>query len=86
MVDLVAEDQEGHFGELLELEELVESVFRLRETVDVFGVYEVDYSVDFGEVLFEEGGALVRVGEREGRGVDVVGGRGVRREGWCFAL
>jgi hypothetical protein len=53
VVDLVAEDQEGHFGELFEVEEFVEGVFGFREALGVFGVDEVDDAVDFGEVLGE---------------------------------
>jgi len=52
VVDLVTEDEEGNFGELLEAEELVERVFGFGEAVDVFGVDEVDDAVDFGEVLY----------------------------------
>lgn len=51
VVDLVAENEEGHFGEVLEAEEFVESVFGFGEAVDVFSVYEVYYSGDFGEIL-----------------------------------
>jgi len=51
VVDLVAEDQEGHFGELFEVEEFVEGVFGFGEALDVFGVDEVDDAVHFGEVL-----------------------------------
>lgn len=51
MVNLVAEDEEGDFGELLEAEELVERVFGFGEAVDVFGVDEVHDAVYFREIL-----------------------------------
>jgi len=51
VVDLVAEDQKGHFGELFEVEEFVEGVFGFGEALGVFGVDEVHDAVDFGEVL-----------------------------------
>jgi hypothetical protein len=65
VINLVAEDQEGNLGELLEVEELVEGVLGFGEAVDVFCVNEVDYAVYFGEVLgivLELGGRVVVVG------------------------
>ena len=51
MVDLVSEDQERHFLELFQTEEFVEGVFGFLQPFVVFGVDEIDYPGDFGEVL-----------------------------------
>ena len=54
VVDLVAEDQEGHFLQLLHREERVELRLRLGKAFVVFGVDEEDDAADFGEVVFPE--------------------------------
>ena len=54
VVDLVAEDAEGHFGELFHGEEGVELGFGFGEAFVVFGVDEEDDAGDFGEVVFPE--------------------------------
>ena len=65
MVDLVAEDQKGHFGEFFHGEQRVEFGFGFGEAFVVFGVDEEYDSADFGEVVFPEAagcGGGVRTG------------------------
>ena len=54
VVDLVAEDDERHLGELLHRQERVELGLGLGEPLVVLGVDEEDDAVDFGEVVFPE--------------------------------
>jgi len=54
MIDLVAEDQEGDFGEVFHGEEGVELDFGFGETLVIFGVDEEDDAADFGEVVAPE--------------------------------
>ena len=50
-VDLVAEDEEGHLGELLNREKRVELRLGLGEPLNVDAVYEENDAVDLGEVV-----------------------------------
>ena len=50
-VDLVAEDEERHLGELLDREQRVQLRLRLGEPLDVDAVDEEDDPVDLGEVV-----------------------------------
>ena len=54
VVDLVAEDQEGDFGEVFHREQGVELGFRFGEALVVFGVDEKDDAGHFGEVVAPE--------------------------------
>ena len=54
VVDLVAEDQEGDFGEILHREQGVELGFGLGEALVVFGVDEEDDARHLGEVVAPE--------------------------------
>ncbi len=54
VVDFVAEDAEGDFGEVFHCEEGVELGFGFGEAFVVFGVDEEDDAADFGEVVFPE--------------------------------
>ena len=53
-VDLVAKDEEGHFGELLDREERVELGARLGESLVVLRVDEEDDAVHLGEVVLPQ--------------------------------
>lgn len=82
MVDFVAQDQKGHFREILHAEEGVELGFGFGEAFVVFGVDEEDDAGHFGEVVFPE-----TAGWRVGRGKGCVslevrgGGEGEERRG-----
>ena len=52
MIDLVAQDQEGHFAELFHGQQGVELGFGFGESLEVFCVDEEDDSAYFGEVVF----------------------------------
>lgn len=54
VVDLVAEDDKGHLGELLHGQERVELGLGLGEALVVLSVDEEDDAVDFGEVVLPE--------------------------------
>jgi hypothetical protein len=54
VIDLVAEDQEGDFGEVFHGEEGVELGFGFGQALVVFGVDEEDDAADFGEVVAPE--------------------------------
>ena len=54
MVDLVAQDQEGDFGEVFHGEEGVELGLGLGEALVVLGVDEENDAADFGEVVAPE--------------------------------
>lgn len=54
VVDLVAEDQEGDFGEVFHAEEGVELGFGFGQALVVFGVDEEDDPGYFGEVVAPE--------------------------------
>lgn len=51
VIDLVAEDEKGNFGEVFHGEEGVELGFGFGEAFVVFGVDEEDDPADFGEVV-----------------------------------
>lgn len=64
VVDLVAQDEEGHARELLHGEQGVQLGFGLGEAFEVLGVDEEDDAAYFGEVVLPEatswlGGLLV---------------------------
>ena len=54
MIDLVAQDQEGHFGEVFHGEQGVELDFGFRKALKVFGIDEEHDTGDFGEVVAPE--------------------------------
>ena len=54
MIDFIAENAEGDFGEIFHGEEGIELGFRFGEAFMVFGVDEEDDAGDFGEVVFPE--------------------------------
>lgn len=54
MIDFVAQDQKGDFGEVFHGEEGVELDFGFGEALVVFGVDEEDDPGDFGEVVAPE--------------------------------
>jgi hypothetical protein len=62
-IDLVAEDEERHLGELLDGEQAVELGLALRETLEVGGVDEEDDTVDLGEVITPETAGYTRMRE-----------------------
>ncbi len=51
VIDLVPQDQKGHFGEVFHGEQGVKLGFGFREALEVFGVDEEDDAGDFGEVV-----------------------------------
>lgn len=51
MVNLVAEDYEGDVGEGIPVQEEIEFVLGLRESLGVDGVDQEDNTVDLGEVI-----------------------------------
>lgn len=54
VIDLIAEDKEGHARELFHSEEGVQLGFGLGESLEVLGVYQENDSANFGEVVFPE--------------------------------
>ena len=54
VIDFVAEDQEGGFGEVFHSQQSVKLGFGLGEAFVVFGVDEEDDAGDFGEVVAPE--------------------------------
>lgn len=54
VIDLVAEDEEGHLGEFLHSQQRVELGLGLGEAFGVLGVDEEDDAANFGEVVFPE--------------------------------
>lgn len=85
MIDLVAQDQEGDFGEVFHAEEGVQLGFGFGEALVVFGVDEEDDAADFGEVVAPETAGweglawLVGGGQRGIVGGYLVDGRQGRR-------
>lgn len=51
VVNLVAEDNKGDVGEGIPVQEEIEFVLGLRESLGVDGVDQEDDTVDFGEVI-----------------------------------
>ena len=74
MVDFVAEDAEGDFGEFFHGEEGVEFGFGFGEALVVFGVDEEDDAADFGEVVFPEAARLLMAAQVEGGEAAVANG------------
>ena len=63
MVDLIAKDTEGDFGEFFHREKCVKLGFGFGKAFVIFGVNEEDDAGDFGEVVFPK-----TAGWREGLG------------------
>lgn len=61
VVDLVAEDDERYFRELLHREEGIQFGFRFGQTLVVFRIDEEDDAVNFGEVIFPESASCERL-------------------------
>ena len=64
VIDLIAQDQEGHFGEVFHREQGVELGFRFGEALEIFGINEEDDARDFGEVVAPEAAGWGRVSLR----------------------
>lgn len=70
MIDFVAQDQEGHFGQVFHAEQRVELGFRFREPLVVFRVDEEYDPAYFGEVIPPETtGWEALLARRLGRGL-----------------
>jgi hypothetical protein len=74
VVDLVAQDAEGHLGELLHGQERVELGLGLGEALVVLGVDQEDDAVDLGEVVLPQAARLLVTAQVEGREADVADG------------
>lgn len=59
VVDFVAQNQKGHFGEFFHGQQSVEFGFGFGEAFVVFGVDEEDYSADFREVIFPQAACYI---------------------------
>jgi hypothetical protein len=51
MIDLVAEDEEGHFGEIFHLEKSIQFDLCLLKAIGVLGVDEEEEAGHFGSVV-----------------------------------
>lgn len=65
MIDLVAQDQKGHLGQILHAQQRVELGFRFGEAFMVFGVDEEDDAGYFGEIVFPEATGCGIVGHQK---------------------
>ena len=59
VVDLVAQDDEGHLGELLHGQEGVELGLGLGQALVVFRVDEENDAINFGEVILPEAASYI---------------------------
>ena len=73
-VDLVAEDEERHFGKLLDPEQCIEFGLRLGEALKVGGVDEEDDAGDLGEIIAPETSSLCVTSQIKGCELDVSDG------------
>ena len=78
MVNLVSENEEGDFAQLLHREKCVQLGPALGETLEVFSVDEEDDAADFREVVFPETARLLVATEVEGGELAVADGELLR--------